>query len=390
MDRTDSLSKKSALYLFSTWLLTAAQSNIPLAISLVLKFVLQLMGTFSRDAWIMFSISSTTWTVFDIMVSLAVADMIYKNAVARHVLRGMFWFFFISTLGVYVQGGELISRCSSISDAEIDSLNEIMSSDRADSSAFFVAREYIGINNKLCPNIDNSSFIAIMVFQIIFTVVITVCMFIVIFPTGRPFSANGDTRPVEIQSPTKESAESVRKTWRSIFVLFIIYNLVKFTCANSPIATLAVDNSISTALMLLEIAFVVLEADRMAVTTVTHWAIFAATLVVWAAVSGVIAIWDSVSEIVRCGKLSSSQVNLASECIENASANLRQCLESSHVLVQSDASGFCPNVIFGPAIGWIWMVTTLLTCFGIVYFVTHGFQATHIMTLLFTHHTKTS
>jgi hypothetical protein len=377
--------QKGALATIASWGLKTAHAHIPLATAIVLKLVLQLMGTFSRDAWIMFSLSSTVWTAFDIMASLAIADNISRSAVTRLVLRGMFWFFIVSTLSVYVQAGELIARCSSISDTEIDTLNEIMNSNRADSHAFFLEREYIGINNKLCPNISDSSFIATMVFQIIFTAIMSLCMFFVIFPSTRPFSANAEVRPVETQSPTKESVASVRKAWRTIFFTFIIYNIIKFTCANSPVATLTVDTSISTSLMLLELTFVVLEADRIAVTTVTHWALIAATLPLWAAVSAATALWDSISEIVRCGRLSRTQVDLASACIENASENLRQCLESSDVLVQSDASGFCPNVIFGPVVGWIWMTGSLLTCFVIVYYVIHAFQTTHIVNLLFSH-----
>ena len=150
--------------------------------------------------------------------------------------------------------------------------------------------------------------------------------------------------------------------------IFLVYTIIKFACATSPIATLSVDDSISTSFYYLLIALSATWSDRLSGTRITQWSVFTISIACIACVWVLSCLVQSASEMSLCGGIPSSQIELASACVNDPVKNLHSCLDSSNVLYESDASGFCPNIIFGASLGWMWMTTTLLASLTLVYY----------------------
>jgi hypothetical protein len=344
--------------------------NVFLTLSGTLRITLQLMSIISPNSWMLFSLSSHTWMMFDLMGCMIVADTQRRDTTVRRLLRLLYAFFAFSASNLLIQSIELIVRCRAISNEEISLIDDALTTDRADSKVFFLSKDYIGIDNKLCPNIGDSNFIPVAIVQIVFIVCICVLMFLAVFP----FSKSVIISIEPIQTEASLSFEVKQRTDRAfenllrLSFLFLVYTIIKFACATSPIATLAVDNSISTAFYYLLIAFSTTWADRLSGTRITQWSVFVIALACLTSIWVFSSVVTSSSEMYTCGRISSSEVSLASSCVNDPVRNLRSCLESSNVLYESDASGFCPNIIFGASLGWIWMTNTLLTGIVLIYY----------------------
>jgi len=325
--------------------------------------------------------------MFDLMACMIISDTQRRDTTVRRLLRCIYIGFAFSATDLMIQSIELVTRCQSISSEEINLIDDALTSDRADSKVFFLSKDYIGINNKLCPNVSDTNFIPIAIVQIVFIACICILMFLAIFPFSKTTVIALDVAQTEASLSTEirlKTARALQNLLRISF-MYLVYTIIKFTCATSPIATLAVDNSISTAFYYLFLTFATTWADRLSGTRITQWSIFAISLSCVVCLWAFAAIVASSSEIYTCGRISSQQVELASMCVDDPVRNLRSCLESSNVLYESDASGFCPNIIFGAPLGWTWMISTELVSIMILYFVVESLRLVDAFSVIQSH-----